>query len=648
MAGFLGWFRPGEPGANVPAALACLRHHASFQTRVLAGDARAGAGVVYRENDPPEVFEDPARQLVVAILGAVLEHRPAGWHRFTAAELATLYLERGVRAVCGLDGFYQLLIWDGRAGRLHLLNDRVGTMPVQHAAVDGAAAFAPEAKALFRLLPLKPRMDFTGMVSFLNLGYPVGTCTLFEGVRLLAPAHRLTLDLHTGGRELERTWVQRFEPDKRLGLRAAVDLLYEAVLVAHRAPLGREGECTQIALTGGYDSRLVLAVLHRLGRLPAEALTWGATDAVPNSDVTVARELAGLAGVPHRFLRYSAERVPANAREWVMVSELASDNAGFFAAGPRFLEEAGVPGGAIYLGEHVIGPGGAPRTVDEAIETATLVPARHSLATIEHILTPEGRARVGGILWRELDAIANACPSHRPKDVQDHLFLHCDAFRWLFAPAFYKEPIYTVRRPLFLGPIMDVVGRLPEAYRVDKRVLVALLQQHLPEFAGPKPAAADSLVDWEHDSRLVEDFHAFLEGYTRQEALTSLPWDGTLAPDSARELIGAFFAEQPRPLDRQAGSARLWADWRRRLMGVPALGAALRWVQPALRNWKSPRARGAGRPFKLIWRLALLRLLQQCIESGAFDSAGTVPGGKRTESCFAALTVTTARESRGD
>jgi hypothetical protein len=644
MAGFLGWFRPGETGANVPAALACLRHHASFQTRVLAGDARAGAGVVYRESDPPEVFEDPARQLVVAILGAVLEQRPAGWHRFTAAELATLYLERGARAVSGLDGFYQLLIWDGRAGRLHLWNDRVGSMPAQHAALDGAAAFAPEAKVLFRLLPLKPRMDFTGMVSFLNLGYPVGTRTLFEEVRLLAPAHRLTLDLRTGGRELERTWVQRFEPDKRLGLRAAADLLYESILEAHQAPLGREGERAHLALTGGYDSRLVLAVLHRLGRLPAEALTWGATDAVPGSDVTVARGLAALAGVPHRFLRYSAERVPANAREWVMVSELASDNAGFFAAGARFLEEAGVPVGAVYLGEHVIGPGGAPRTVDEAIQTVVRVPARGLLGSLGGILRPEGRNQVSRLLWQELDAVAAQCTSQRPKDVQDHLFLHCDAFRWLFAPAFYKEPLRTVRRPLFLGPVMDVVARLPEAHRVDKRVLVALLQRHLPQFANPAPAEADSLVDWEYDSRTFGGLRAFLEEHTRPEVLTCLPWDGTLEPDSVRALIDAFFAEPPRPLNRQAGSARFWVDWRRELMGVPALGAALRWVQPALRNWKSPRARGAGRPFKLIWRLALLRLLHECVESGAFESAEVAPDEVRTGSSPAAHWVTTARQ----
>jgi hypothetical protein len=648
MAGFLGWFRPDKPGANVPAALACLRHHASFRTRVLVGDARAGAGVVYRESDPPEVFEDPERQLVVAILGAVLEHWSAGWHRFTASELAMRYAERGVRAVSGLDGFYQLLIWDGRAGRLHLWNDRVGTMPAQHATVAGATAFAPEAKALFRLLPLKPRMDFTGMVSFLNLGYPVGTCTLFEGVRLLAPAYRLTLDLHTGGRELERTWVQRFEPDKRLGLRAAVDMLYAALLEAHQAPLGREGERVQIALTGGYDSRLVLAVLHRLGRLPAEALTWGATDAVPSSDVTVARELAGLAGVPHRFLRYSAERVPVNAREWVMVSELASDNAGFFAAGPRFLEEAGVPIGTVYLGEHVIGPGGAPRTVDEAIQTVVRVPARGLLGPLEGILRPEGRTQVSRLLWQELDAVAAQCTSRHPKDVQDHLFLHCDAFRWLFAPAFYKEPMCTVRRPLFLGPVMDVVARLPEAYRVDKRVLVALLQQHLPQFAGPAPAAADSLVDWEYDSRTSGDFRVFLEEHTRPEALTCLPWDGTLEPDSARALIDAFFAKQPLPLNRQAGSARFWVDWRRELMGVPVLGAALRWVQPALRNWKSPRVRAAGRPFKLIWRLALLQLLHECLESGAFEASGTTADQEQVESSRAALHVATAQESHGD
>lgn len=630
MAGFLAWVRLGDTVADVTSALACLRHHPSFQGQVLAGDQQVGAAAVYRPDDPPEVFADRERDLVVVVLGAVLEHRNE-WHRYTAHELAATYWERGLRAMSGHDGAYLILIWDGRMRRVHLLNDRVGSLPVQYARVEEGVAFAPEAKALFRLLPLKPRMDVTGTVSFLNLGYPVGTHTLFEGVRMLAPGHALTLDLSSGELTLARTWTPRFEPDEGLRLVAAAGLLHEAILDAHRAPLGRSGERSQLALTGGYDSRLVLGTLVALGSPPTQAVTWGATDQVPGTDVTLARELARIAGVPHRFRPYDAAGVAAHAREWCVISELASDNLGFYAAGPRFLYDAAVPTGAVYVGEHVIGPGGLPRTVEEAIETVTLVPTRGLVPTISAILTPAGREQAGGILWRELEAMVGDCPSSRPKDVQDHLFLQLDAFRWLFSPSFYKEPMMTVRRPLFLGPVLEVTTRLPESFRVDKRVLVTLLERFLPDLMRPPLTRGNSLPDWEYESRQMEGFGTFLRERTRPGTLATLPVAEFLDMEAVRTLLGAFFQELPHPIDRRGDSIRFWVTARRRLMSVPVMGKALGWIQPSLRRWRSPRVRGAVRPFRLVFRLALLSLFGECIASGEFDArAGRCNGGNGT------------------
>ena len=631
MAGFLGWTRLDGGEAPVAAALECLRHHPSFRGELLAGDARCGLAVVYRPGDPPEVHRIPERGLLVAVLGAVLEYRSGQWHRYTAGELASLYLDRGLPAVSGLDGAYQLLIWDEPAGRVHFFNDRIGSRYMQYARTGAGVAFAPEAKALFRLLPLQPRLDFTGMVGFLNLGYPIGTSTLFEGVRVLAPAHRWTLDLRTGAVEQARTWVQRFEPDRRLTLPAAADLLYEAMLAAHQAPLGRDDERAVIALTGGYDSRLVLGLLQAVGRPPVEALTWGATDQVPGSDVTVARELARVAGVPHRFLRYSAERVPVQARHWCVVSELASDNLGFFAAGPGFLEEHTAAADAVYLGEHVVGMSGLPATVEEAIETVTRVPPGGLRGALAGILTPAGRERMRTLLGRELNALLAECPSNRPKDVQDHLYLQVDTFRWLCSPSFYKEPLRTPHRPLFLDPVMAVAARLPETLRVDKRVLVAVLRRRLPALLAPGLMRTDSLPDWNYASRCVESFRAFLESRTRREAQARLPWGDALDLEAANSLVRDFFRAVPRPLDRRPESVRFWVAWRGRLLGVPGLGPVFQRLQPVLRRWKSPRVKAAASPLRLITRLALLRLFQECLEAGEFGGTPTDPGVQHVE-----------------
>jgi hypothetical protein len=302
-----------------------------------------------------------------------------------------------------------------------------------------------------------------------------------------------------------------------------------------------------------------------------------------------------------------------------VVSELATDNLGFFAAGPGFLEENGAAAESVYLGEHVIGISGLPTTVDEAVETVTRISRDNLRPALGAILTPEGRARVQTLLWRELDALVAQCSSARPKDVQDFLYLQVDTFRWLCSPAFYKEPVRTPRRPLFLDPVMEVASRLPERLRVDKRVLAAVLRDRMPAFMGPPLTRADSLPDWNHASRGVESFRAFLESRTSPEALATLPWEGVLDAEATRRQVADFFRANPRPLDRRPETVRSWVAWRGRLLGLPVVGPAVQRLQPALRRWKSPRARAAFSPLRVVTRLAQLRLLQECIEAGEFE-----------------------------
>lgn len=625
MAGFLGWVRTDGGQPQVDAALGCLRHHPSFRGEVLADDGRCGVAVSFRPAEPPELFRVVERGLLVAILGAVLEHRNGQWHRFTAAELARRYLNRGIAAVSGLDGFYQLLVWDEPAGRVHILDDRVGSMWVQVARTPAGVAFAPEAKALFRLLPLAPKLDFLGVVSFLNMGYPIGTTTLFEGVRLLPPAHRMTVDLRTGEVEQERTWALRFEPEERLSLRAAVDLLHDAVLAVHQAPFGHQDDQAIVALTGGHDSRLVLAALQRLGRLPGAAVTWGATEAVPRSDVTVARELAAAAGVPHRFLAYSADRVAANARPWVLASELASDNHGYFAAGATFLVGSDAPA-AVYLGDHVVGLAGLPRTITEAVGTVSCTPSGGLTNPVQELLQPQACDAGRGLLHGEMRSLVAECSSVRPKDVQDHLFLRLEAFRWIFSPGFYKEPMVRALRPLMLAPVFDVLSRLSPAQRVDKRVVLALLRKRFRAFSEVPTATANSLIGWAFESRNEVSFRAFLASETAWGRLEGTWLGGLLRAAAVRGMHAEFFAEIPTALNRRSLTGEQLVTLRRRLASSPLLRPLLSKVQPLFRRQLGSRARGISSTVRLMFRLAQLSLLQQCVEDGSFE-AGSTGGG---------------------
>lgn len=148
--------------------------------------------------------------------------------------------------------------------------------------------------------------------------------------------------------------------------------------------------------------------------------------------------------------------------------------------------------------------------------------------------------------------------------------------------------------------------------------MVRVLEKYLPAYLKPGLMQADSLPDWNYDSWRVESFRAFLENRTRREALATLPWQGVVNLDATDAAVAEFFRANPLPKDRRPESVRFWVRWRGRLLGMPLMGAALQRIQPALRRWKSPRVKAAAHPFKLILRLAQLRLLQECIEAGDF------------------------------
>jgi len=627
MAGFLGWIRTDGKPAAVADALAGLRHHPSFLTRVLAGDRRAGIAVVYRLNDPPEVFSLAEPGLIVATLGAVLEYRSGRWSALGAQELADRYLAGGVAAISGLDGFYQMVVWDERAQQLHVLNDRVGSMPLHLARVGGGVALAPEAKAIFRLLPIVPRLDFTAAISFLNVGYVVGTRTLFAGVHLLPPAHRITLNLRSGEEAQQRTWIQRFEPARRLRSRAAATLLYEAILTAAQAPLNRGGAPAWIAMTGGYDSRVLLHALNESGRRPDLAVTWGATDSEPNSDPPVASALAKAVGVPHRFYRYTAGGVASHVAEWGRISEFASDNLGYFAAGPTLLWERGVPcAGGIYIGDVVVASGGLPRTVEDALTTVLPGPYGRLQPRLDGILRAGAGAACGAAFWEEVQGVVNTCPSAQPEDVQDYLWTAVYNFRWLFSPGFYKEPMFSTWRPMLLGPAYDALSQIPARLRVYRHVYVDMVHHHLPSAFRRPRADASSLVDWPYESRHEPKLRGFLQTYTSWERLAATPLGEVLDHSAFNALVTMFFSHLPQPMARQS-RYRALITLRPRFAAVPVVAGVLGMGQRLLQRKAGLSEERGLSATRLLWRIALLASMHKAVATGAFtDERG--PGAE--------------------
>jgi len=625
VPGILGWASRAlggeEASTEFRRALRILCHGPRFRSRVIHQDHVVALGVVYRREPPAGTWWSPDGRVLVIVYGRPLASSPS-WRPADAEEIGARYLGHGVEGLAGLDGSFALTVLDWFRNRLFVLNDRTGSIPVVHAAGEGGIAFGPEAKALFNLGGILPRLDRGGALSFLNLGYPVGTQTLFEEVRQLPAGSFLDVDLGASRFAVGRYWDLRFAPRTRWRRTDAVATLGAAMEEAHRAVLSDEPERTHLLLTGGFDSRAVLGYLGAMGKPPTEAFTWGVDETLSGSDPAIARVVAASEGVPHRFLYYGAERFAEEAPRWVWVGELSSDNLGNYATGPDFFERAGVdPEVPVLIGDQMLGPGGFPATHAQAVQNITKVPWGGVRPELAGMMTPEGVREAGEALTANPEEIVITGPSDHPKDVQDYLYFHLYVVRWLHAPAYFREPMTSPRRPLLLAPVLDVGRQLPRRLRIDKTVLVELLRRRMPQLARYPIASAHSLVDWEYEVRVPGKLREFFLGLLDWEFVARTPVATLLDREEYLEAVERYFSEVLRPVDRSPSRLPWAMEWRRRLAGIPWFRAPVRAVEPLVK--RILHADVAGNPGTVLRRVALLTLLQESIDAGRFGRGET-------------------------
>ena len=131
-------------------------------------------------------------------------------------------------------------------------------------------------------------------------GYPIGDRTGYEDVRCVPFGATMRIDPDHGARfsftdapwllpamDIDDSWIDRIESELIANLRAAIRAM---------------GHTPRLQLTGGRDSRLVLALAVRAGLLQdVEIVTHGKADA---PDAVVAKDLTTSLGLHHTLLKW--------------------------------------------------------------------------------------------------------------------------------------------------------------------------------------------------------------------------------------------------------------------------------------------------------------------------------------------------------
>jgi asparagine synthetase B (glutamine-hydrolysing) len=172
------------------------------------------------------------------------------------------------------------LLWDGRAGTLTAVTDRVGNLGLYYGRSGDRLVVADSAARAAGLLCQAIRFDVEAAAEIAWLGFPLSENTLFGGVGRVPAASiwRFT----SSGVARSTYWRPEFCPGSDRAVDRALDALVSAVSRA------TSGGRTAIALSGVIDTRAILAAALSL-RQAGDGFTSGLAR---SADVRVARMLA--------------------------------------------------------------------------------------------------------------------------------------------------------------------------------------------------------------------------------------------------------------------------------------------------------------------------------------------------------------------
>ncbi len=213
-----------------------------------------------------------------------------------------LYVEYGLDFPRKLEGMFAICVWDSVRKKGILVRDRSGKKPLYYFQQGRTLWFASELKALLKVPDFTRRINYEALHHYLSLKHIPAPLTIFEGIKILPPAHMLIW--HDGS-------IKRILPYWKLDWTPITGHLHEEELADQLLELLRQGVKRRLIsdvpigffLSGGIDSSLSTALAAELSSTPIKTFTlkYSAQASTPGKelDLKCAREIAARYGTDH-------------------------------------------------------------------------------------------------------------------------------------------------------------------------------------------------------------------------------------------------------------------------------------------------------------------------------------------------------------
>lgn len=380
-------------------------------------------------------------------------------NRDVAAWLVRAYRQGELDALLArLDGFFCAAIFDAERRRISLISDRTGLRMLYYYHRGGSFVWASEVKGILVAPGVDKAVDPVSLPCFMDLGYLMGEHTWFEHVRLMPPTAVVEYDIDADTVRKRHYWSWAAIQPSKLSFDDAVDAMGEAFVAAVARRFDPQ-ERTGISLSGGLDSRAILAAVTRLDpEYQGFAYTFGRPDC---DDIVLARQVIARTRWRHQVFPLDGKNwlAPRLAQVWSTdgMLDLMHMHGGEFMQQCAAEMDVNLNG---YMGDAIIGGGWLPRLVEG--QRGTLENTRSFFGKYGHL---------AGMESTYFD-FPNAEPV---------LFMSRTR-RFTNVGTVNHLTAVEQRKPFFGNGVIELALALPFAYRAHNRLHAAMVHRFFPTF----------------------------------------------------------------------------------------------------------------------------------------------------------------------
>jgi asparagine synthase (glutamine-hydrolysing) len=184
------------------------------------------------------------------------------------------YEEWGDECVNRLRGMFAFAMVDRKNGRIFLARDHLGIKPLFYYVDDVSFAFASEIQALKTIKGARFDLDLQGIDQYLCLQYIPAPRTVYNQVKKLPPAHRMSIRFDGKIADPEPYWNINFSPDYRKSPDEWLEELDSVIQESVKSHLISDVPFGAF-LSGGIDSSTIVAYMSQILEKPVKTFSIG-------------------------------------------------------------------------------------------------------------------------------------------------------------------------------------------------------------------------------------------------------------------------------------------------------------------------------------------------------------------------------------